>query len=345
MSDCSLFIHGHGAVTAAGADGAALYQACARNQELPTTTFEHTVEGTTRVCAYKQRAVESDVVRAGQPKHPRLRRASNASKFAVIAASQAIGAERLEKIRNRELRIGIVVSFLNGCVNYSNRFFGEVLADPSLASPILFPETVFNAPASHIAAFLECDGPVYTLIGDPTAWFSAITVAEDWISAGLVDGCLVLCAEEIDWLTLEGLRLYSRNLIATEGAAAIYVEAAPSDISIEKLHGPFPYTDSIERRASMAEAWDAIQDRRDGILIDGLSAIPRLDRDEAAVTHNWSGARLSPAAVLGEGMGIRCGLQTIAAIEALAGGHESATILAAGGNQQAFSARLTRHRP
>ncbi|MGC4016381.1 MAG: hypothetical protein QM755_17945 [Luteolibacter sp.] len=343
MSDCSLYIHGHGAVTAAGADGTALYQACVKNEELPTIPFEHAVEGGSRV--YQQRPVSTEILRAGQPKHPRLRRASNASKFAVIAACQAIGNERMEKIRSRELRIGIVVSFLNGCVNYSNRFFGEVLTDPSLASPILFPETVFNAPASHIAAFLECDGPVYTLIGDSTAWFSAITVAEDWIAAGLVDGCLVLCAEEMDWLTLEGLDLYSRNLVATEGAAAIYVEATPSGISMEKLHGPFPYTDSDERRLAMSEAWSAIQDRAEGILVDGLSSIPRLDRDEVAVTRDWTGARLSPAAVLGEGMGIRCGLQTIAAIEALGSDHESATIFAAGGNQQAFSARLTRHRP
>jgi hypothetical protein len=44
-------------------------------------------------------------------------------------------------------------------------------------------------------------------------------------------------------------------------------------------------------------------------------------------------------------MGIRCGFQTIAAIEALRDGHGSATVLASGGNQHAFSARFTRHIP
>ena len=52
---------------------------------------------------------------------------------------------------------------------------------------------------------------------------------------------------------------------------------------------------------------------------------------------------MSPAAILGEGMGIRCGLQTIAAIEALRDGNDSATILASGGNQYAFSATLSRN--
>lgn len=277
------------------------------------------------------------------PKHPRLRRSSNVTKFAVTAAHQAIGTERMERMKNRELNIGIILTFLNGCVNYTNRFFSEVLADPNFASPILFPETVFNAPASHIAAFLACDGPVYTLIGDPATWFSAMEIADGWIANGLVDGCLILCAEEIDWLTLEGLKLYSRDIIATEGAAAIYLEATPSDISLKNLCGPFPYHDSGERRTAVTDAWAPHKNLPSDILIDGLTGIPRLDRDELAAIASWSGDRLSPTCILGEGMGIRCGFQTIAAIEALRDGHDSATVLACGGNQHAFSARLTRH--
>jgi len=32
--------------------------------------------------------------------------------------------------------------------------YDETLRDPTTASPLFFPETVFNAPASHIAALL-----------------------------------------------------------------------------------------------------------------------------------------------------------------------------------------------
>lgn len=340
VSDFPLFIHGHGSVSSAGADSAALYRALVENAAIPTAALERNLGEKT--ISYLHRPVDAGALKAAMPKHPRLRRASNVTKFAVTAAHQAIGPERLERMKNRELNIGIVLAFMNGCVNYSNRFFEEVLSDPSFASPILFPETVFNAPASHIAAYLDCDGPVYTLIGDTATWFSAVAVAEDWISAGLVDGCLILCAEEIDWLTLEALSLYSRGLIGTEGAAAIYVEANPSDIAIQNLNGPHPYTDATERRAAMTDAFSS-ETNKTGLLIDGLSGAARLDHDEAAVMADWSGPRLSPARVLGEGMGIRCGFQTIAAIEALRDGHESATVFASGGNQYAFSARLTRH--
>ena len=43
-------------------------------------------------------------------------------------------------------------------IRYSERFFGEVLENPATASPMLFPETVMNAPASHMAAYLGCTG-------------------------------------------------------------------------------------------------------------------------------------------------------------------------------------------
>ena len=322
-------------------DARSLYEACVAEKEIPAETLEREAGGKT--ISYLHRPVDTKALRAAMPKHPRLRRASNVTKFAVTAAHQAIGEERLAKMKSGELRIGIVMSFMNGCVNYSNRFYGEVLEDPAFASPMIFPETVFNAPASHIAAYLECDGPVYTLIGDTATWFSAFRVAEDWIAAGLVDGCLVVSAEETDWLTLEALSLYSRDFTATEGAAAVYLEATPSEISLEAIHGPFDYTSASERRDAMTSAFSETEPS--GLLLDGLTGIPRMDKDEAAATSAWAGERISPAKTLGESMGIRYAFQTIAALEALHAGQQSATVFAAGGNQHAFSARFTKQDP
>ncbi len=336
-----LFIHGHGAVSCAGMDARSLYEACLEKREIPCVPLEREAGGKT--ISYAHRPVDPASLRAAMPKHPRLRRASNVTKFAVTAAHQAVGEGRLAKMKAGNLRIGIVMSFMNGCVNYSNRFYSEVLDDPTLASPMIFPETVFNAPASHIAAYLECDGPVYTLIGDTATWFSAFRVAEDWIAAGLVDGCLVVCAEETDWLTLEALSLYSRDFTATEGAAAVYLEATPSGVALEILHGPFDYTSAAERCDAMASAFSKTE--QSGLLIDGLTGIRSMDKDEAAATTAWPGERMSPAETLGESMGIRYAFQTIAAIEALQTGYTSASVFAAGGNQHAFSARFTKYNP
>lgn len=337
-NDFPLYIHGYGAVSAAGMDAAALYRASRDGEGMPVQSLERELGG--EKITYAHRPVDKKALRGAMPKHPRLRRASNVTKFAVTAAHEAMGEERIAKMQARELNVGIILTFLNGCVNYTNRFFGEVLEDPSFASPILFPETVFNAPASHIAAYLGCDGPVYTLLGDPAAWFSAFDVAEGWISGGQVDGVLILCAEEIDWLTLEGLGMYSRGIVATEGAAAVYVEGNSSGVKVSELNGPYSYFDSVGREDALADAWGALGDAE--ILVDGLSGVERMDRDELVTTGGWSGERLSPGRVLGEGMGIRCGFQTIAALGALDEGYGSVDVFASGGNQHAFSVKLTK---
>lgn len=337
-NDFPLYIHGYGAVSAAGIDAASLYRASRGGEEILVQSLDRELGGET--ISYAHRPVDKKALRGAMPKHPRLRRASNVTKFAVTAAHEAMGEERIAKMQVGELNVGIILNFLNGCVNYSNRFFGEVLDDPSFASPILFPETVFNAPASHIAAYLGCDGPVYTLLGDSAAWFSAFDVAEGWISGGQVDGVLILCAEEIDWLTLEGLGMYSKGVVATEGAAAVYVAGAPGAVAMKEFNGPYSYFDSAGRADALANAWSALGDAE--VLVDGLSGVARMDRDELLVTGGWHGERISPGKVVGEGMGIRCGLQTIAALGALEEGYGSVDIFASGGNQNAFSVKLTK---
>lgn len=335
MSQLPLYIHGHGAVSAAGLDSASLYQACLDQTELPVTEREYPL-GTDVSIRYRGRQVDTKALRGTLPKAPRLRRASNVTKFMMSAALQAVPQERVEQSQSDEFRLGIVVAFMNGCVNYSCRFFAEVLEEPAHASPLIFPETVFNAPASHVASHLACDGPVYTLIGDSATWFSAITTARDWLQNDLADGCLILAGEELDRLTSEALGLYSRQLIPTEGAAALYLETNPSPVLLSELHGPFPYVTGDERRTAIAKA--VAKTPSDSTLVDGLTGIDRTDRDELAATASLSNQRLSPLLTLGEPMGLRSGFQTIAALESLKSDQSRTSVLACGGNQHAFTA-------
>ncbi len=180
-----LYVHGHGAVSCAGMDAHSLYQACKERKQIPAETLDR--ETGSRTISYAHRPLDTKALRAVMPKHPRLRRASNVTKFAVTAAHQAIGEERLAKMKTGELRIGIVMSFMNGCVNYSNRFYGEVLENPKFASPILFPETVYNAPSSHLSAILGSMAPNDTLVGDGAELFTALELATEWLERGDCD--------------------------------------------------------------------------------------------------------------------------------------------------------------
>ncbi|MFK7911155.1 MAG: beta-ketoacyl synthase N-terminal-like domain-containing protein [Akkermansiaceae bacterium] len=335
-----LYVHGYGCVSAAGNSPTELYQSCLSAENIPVTQLERSVDE--ELFTYPVRAVDQTALRAAMPRHPRLRRSSSVTKFAITAATQALGDERIAAIQSGDLKIGIVVTFFNGCVNYSNRFYSEVLDDPSVASPILFPETVFNAPASHVAAFLSSPGPAYSLIGDSAAWFSGIRVAGDWLRAGDVDGCLVISAEELDWLSSEALGYYARGMVATEGSAAVYLEQSTSDIQLETLDGPHDFTSGAERKSALAQLWEIEKSPEHDLLVDGLLGVEKIDRQEQTTLSDWTGSRMSPLTKLGHGMGVNSGLQTIAALESLTADHSSALVFSAGGNQHAFAARLSK---
>jgi len=67
----------------------------------------------------------------------------------------------------------------------------------------------------------------------------------------------------------------------------------------------------------------------------------RWDRPEAEAWSGWSGPRISPRQVLGEGMGASAAWQMVVAVEALRAGESAkAVVTAVGGNQQAAGAVL-----
>ncbi len=283
---------------------------------------------------------------ATTPKFARLRRTSPISKFAA-AAAEALGAARLAEIAAGNLRVGVIFTLTNGCVNYSNRFYGEALADPALASPILFPETVFNAPSSHLSALIGSASPNDTLIADSTGFFSGIDLAVEWIERGDVDGCVVVSAEEIDWLSAEGLCYHSRNYLPSEGAAAIFLESAAGPVKLLRLPDPVPLSaNSRQQAARKIRRLLAATDDGRTLLIDGRAGIARCDLPETTAWADWSGPRWSPRTVLGEGMGASAGLQIVAAVAALASGNfQQVVVTATGGNQQAAGILLGLRQP
>jgi hypothetical protein len=162
-------------------------------------------------------------------REPRLRRASSMTFFLVEAAEQALAgvssADRAET--------GLIVAFSAGCISYSRRFFEGVVRHGT-ASPALFPETVFNSPASHVASVLGLNGAAYALVGDETAWVAALKTAAIWLQKKRVKQVLILGAEEFDPVVLDAYRsarwLRRQNpgngFLTSEGAAGILVRRA-----------------------------------------------------------------------------------------------------------------------
>jgi len=335
-------VTGTGAVSPAGWGVESLVTAVRDGAGLTEEVMERSHGGKTVTSRVLR--VPQPVDRGVLPKHPRLRRGSPIARFAAAAAVEALGARRMAAVAAGELNLGVICTLMNGCVNYSNRFFAEVLADPSLASPILFPETVFNAPSSHLSALFGSTGVNDTLLGDSAAFLPALEVAAEWIGRGEVDGCLVVGAEESDWLSTEGLGYYSRDYVAAEGAGAVFLETADSGgVSLVSVPDAVSLAAGREAAARVLREQLAVDDDGVTLLVDGRAGVARWDRPEELAWAGWRGPRYSPRRILGEGMGVSAAWQMVMAVEALCAGEADRAVLSVvGGNQQAAGAVLER---
>jgi 3-oxoacyl-(acyl-carrier-protein) synthase len=193
--------------------------------------------------------------------HPRLRRASVISRFAAVAGLEALQAAGVKVNSQNAERIALIFAISNGGVIYTKRFYRDVVeAGAQSASPLLFPETVFNAPASHLASILGVTGTTYTVVGDGAVGLLAIKMAEDVMTNESLDYCLVVGTEEVDWLLCDAYRRWrllrsappiepfsrqKRGMILSEGAGAILLarllrtgaeEAEERPITVESAH-------------------------------------------------------------------------------------------------------------
>jgi hypothetical protein len=245
-----------------------------------------------------------------------------------------------------QFRLGIVYCVTCGCVTYTRRFYGEALQDPATASPIVFPETVFNAPASHLASFLNSAEINYTLTGDQGTYLQGLALAADWLAVGRVDGCLVIGAEEMDWLTATAARLFEPGIEVSDGAGALYLKPSAVDAraqaELESITDVFLFTKEQKKAQASMKCRKQIAVRPgDDLLCDSLTGFSRSDDVEARIWADWSKKRLSVKQVLGEGFTAGAAWQCVAAVDALRSGAASSAITSVvGNNQQAIAARF-----
>jgi 3-oxoacyl-(acyl-carrier-protein) synthase len=187
-------------------------------------------------------------------RQPRLRRSSPISYFAVAAAQAALADAGL----TAGPRTALVFAVSDGGVIYTRRFYDQIVKQgANAASPLLFPETVYNAPASHLAAALGVDGASYTLVGDNSVGLGALHFAAQLLALGQCDHAVVVGCEEIDWILCEAFhdwRLAPASL--SEGAGAV-VLAREGGLPIETAPG-IPFTRRRERAAALGQAIGAL---------------------------------------------------------------------------------------
>ena len=284
------------------------------------------------------------------PSHARLRRASAISRFAAAAGLTALRQFKKPLALDR---IALVFAISNGGVIYTRRFYADIVkSGAQSASPLLFPETVFNAPASHLAAILGISGASYTVVGDGAVGILALKLAEDLIASSDLDACLVVAAEEIDPLVCEAYRQWrllrdpkkpeiGRGMIISEGAGAVLLKRSNGGSEIDQI---VPGANFFRRSEASARLGSVVArlENEIGFCIGSANGT-FIDRAERAAVGDEI-PLYSPKIALGESVGASVFWQLITAAKALETGtlpgsskppvNSHALVLACGLNQQ-----------
>jgi hypothetical protein len=337
----SIFVCGTGAVSPAGWGVKALVEAIAAGTPVPAKEIAQPGSSNT----LRVRQVPPPEPRPPWLANARLRRTSPITQYSVAAALEALGTDAA-RVADGSLTLGVIVCVMSGCVNYSRRFYDEALRDPATASPLVFPETVFNAPSSHIAAILRTPAINYTLIGDPGTFVQGLALAADWLLGEMVDGCIVVGAEEIDWITSHAFRLFNSDVTLSDGAGAVYLRREPAGARAVKLAA---ITDSHLFKSGTSRV-TAVRDVRRQLsfngatttLVDGLQNIARYDAAERTAWNDWASRRISPKAILGEGLMAASAWQSVVAIHEVQERADAAVLSVVGTNQQAIGVAFCR---
>jgi 3-oxoacyl-(acyl-carrier-protein) synthase len=324
----SLRIAGRGWVTPLGSDISNVWQRLLAGEAAQPQIIDSAISDRT----YPVYRVPAEAI-ANAPAHPRLRRSSAISRFAVVAGLGALAEAGMTMTPELAERTALIFAISNGGVIYTKRFYDDVVeSGAQAASPLLFPETVFNAPASHLAAILGIAGATYTVVGDAAASILAVQMADDLMLNESLDYCLVVAAEEADWLLcdayskwrllrarppIEPFRRPPRGMILSEGAGALLLSRG-TGTSIAKISAGTNFATQRDAPAAVDAVFRDLCTEKpvlviasaNGTFIDNAERIP-------AAKHCSAAAIFAPKAALGESVGASGMWQIICAAEAL----------------------------
>ena len=183
-------ITGGGAVGPFGAGVGALVEAVA--------TGRTAIERSGRGCAARLR----DGVDAGPIRTNVWRRLDRCSRMAVAAAREALEDARLRApagvpVARDEAAPALVFGTMSSGVETLRAFLATTFAEgPEGASPMLFPFTVPNSPASQCSILLGLRGPNLTISEMEASGLAAIATAAGLVRAGVCDVALAGGADE-----------------------------------------------------------------------------------------------------------------------------------------------------
>ena len=205
-----------GAVSPAGWNVAALRDALDKGEPLPVQALPR--PGWEK--PLPARLVPNPPVRPEFLAHPRLRRTSPITHYAAAAALEAVAGLRADSAA-KDSRLGIVVCTAIRLRAILLPILRRDPEEPGDGQSAHFSRNGLCRPASHVAALLGNVVLAQSLVGDPSAFLQGVLLGVQWLEENRVDACLVIGAEETNWILADALWHLDRRAIVTAGAGAL----------------------------------------------------------------------------------------------------------------------------
>ncbi|MFC1884887.1 beta-ketoacyl-[acyl-carrier-protein] synthase family protein [Thermodesulfobacteriota bacterium] len=238
------------------------------------------------------------------------RRMSRISRMAVAASLEAVEDSGLNLDDIGREKIAIIMGTAYGASSYVNDFYNSLLRDgPRGAQPLYFPETVPNAPASHVAMIHGINGPNSTFCQNEISAENAILYAKNLIELGRCDAVLVGGGDEISSVQYEcysavralqkikagegekSIRVRGSGLVMGEGACVLVMEG--KDYAVNRGAGIYGSLKScaITGGATQIGHYDSAgKEMKRAVLIASETAGMDLKEiDQIDVSSNFSG--------------------------------------------------------
>jgi 3-oxoacyl-(acyl-carrier-protein) synthase len=217
----------------------------------------------------------------------KTRRLDRLSAWALVAASLALQDAGVDLNLMDRSRIAVFFATGFGCVELTEAFYQSAATYGWAGTdPITFPETLSNAPASHVALFHDLRGPNVTVSSKSFAAESALLQAASLMRNGQADLAIVLAGDTLtqaiyEWYETADLlspacfsnepATSARGFIPSEGVVAMVLEPAgrPAARAYAAL-GAGRWAAGIDARAGVRQLLGG--DRPDFILCAGNGA-------------------------------------------------------------------------
>jgi 3-oxoacyl-[acyl-carrier-protein] synthase II len=163
----------------------------------------------------------------------KFRRAADVSKYALAAIQLAINDASLDSAAGEDS--AMVTAVTHGAMNYTQAYHKSlVTGGVEDISPILFSDSVLNAPAGNASICYGIQGAVHTIVGGTAASIKAAMIACRLIREDGINRSVVVSAEEMNELSF-----YCRKKLGesemSEGAGVFLIE----DASVRKGRQPY----------------------------------------------------------------------------------------------------------